>query len=82
MIRDNPKPFQDNLRLVHGLTACKKCSNVWNRDCNGATNIYKIAYNSIHKIERPRYLCRSNLSDTLDDVSKPKFTHSDTGKPC
>lgn len=56
--------------------------NVWNRDCNGATNIYKIAYNSIHKIDRPSYLCRSNLSGTLDDVSKPKFTHSETGKPC
>ena len=82
MIRENPKPFQNNLRLVHGLLSCKNCANVWNRDCNGATNIYKIAYNSIHKIDRPSYLCRSNLSGTLDDVSKPKFTRSETGKPC
>ena len=82
MIRKNPKPFQNNLRLVHGLLSCKNCANIWNRDCNGATNIYKIAYNSIHKIERPSYLCRNNLSGILDDVSKPKFTRSETGKPC
>ena len=48
MVRENPKPFQNNLRLVHGLLSCKNCANVWNRDCNGAKNIYKIAYNSIH----------------------------------
>ncbi len=70
------------ITAVHGLLSCKNCANVWNRDCNGATNIYKIAYNSIHKIDRPSYLCRSNLSGTLDDVSKPKFTRSETGKPC
>ena len=81
MISKSPKPFQNNLRLVHGLISCKSCSNVWNRDCNGATNIYKIAYNSIHKIERPNYLCR-NTSGVLDDTSKPKFTRSETIKPC
>ena len=32
--------------------------NVWNRDVNGATNIYKIAKNAINKLERPKYLCR------------------------
>ena len=81
MIRKSPKPFQNNIRLVHGLINCKSCSNVWNRDCNGATNIYKIAYNSIHKIERPNYHCR-NTSGVLDDTSKPKFTRSETIKPC
>ena len=73
-IRENPKPYKFNLNLVHGLISCKNCSNVWNRDCNGATNIYKIAYNAIHEIDRPKYLCRGNLSGTLDDVSKSKFT--------
>ena len=48
----------------------------------GATNIYKIAYNSIHKIGRQSYLCRSNISDTLDNVSKQKIKHSDMGKHC
>ena len=57
MVRENPKPFRNNLKLVHGLLSCKNCANVWNRDCNGATNIYKIASNSINKIERPSYLC-------------------------
>ena len=81
MVRENPKPFQNNLRLVHGLLSCKNCANVWNRDCNGAKNIYKIAYTSIHSIERPSYLCR-NTSGVLHDIPKPKFTRLETDKPC
>jgi hypothetical protein len=60
IIRKNPKPYKTNLRLVHGLLRCKICCGVWNRDCNGATNIYKIASNAINKKERPRYLRRGN----------------------
>ena len=60
MVRKNPKPFRDNLILVHGLIMCKTCCSVWNRDCNGATNIYKIAYNEINGKGRPFYLRRSN----------------------
>jgi hypothetical protein len=82
MVRENPKPFRNNLRLVHGLLSCKNCANVWNRDCNGAKNIYKIAFNSICKKERPNYLCRSNKSGMLHDISKPKFTRLETVKPC
>ena len=63
------------------MLSCKNCANVWNRDCNGATNIYKIASNSINKIERPSYLCR-NSSGVLDDTSKSKFTRSETSKLC
>ena len=81
MVRKNPKPFQNNLRLVHGLLSCKNCANVWNRDCNGAKNIYKISYTSIHSIERPSYLCR-NISGILHDIPKPKFTRLETDKPC
>jgi len=52
------------------------------RDVNGATNIYKIAYNAINNKERPNYLSRSkNLSGSLDELSKPKFTRSVKGKP-
>ena len=62
MVRENPKPFRTNLRLVNGLLSCKNCANVnalrQNRDTNGAKNIYKIAYNSIHNLDRPYYLCR------------------------
>jgi len=74
LVRENPKPYKKNLNLVHGLITCKKCSNVWNRDCNGATNIYKIVKGYIRNKERPDYLCRSNLSVVLDDTTEPKFT--------
>ena len=81
MVRENPKPFSNNLTLVYyGLIRCKSCSNVWNRDCNGAKNIYKIAYNSINKLERPSYLYRKS-SDVLHDTSKSKFTRLETSKP-
>jgi transposase len=81
LIRENPKPFRNNLRLVHGLLSCKSCNNVWNRDCNGAKNIYKITNNIINKKERPEYLCRKQ-SDVLHDTPNPKFTRHETGKPC
>ena len=61
---------------------------------NSERNIYKIASNSVHKKERPNYLCRSNKSvswlrsrdsernpGVLDDTSKPKFTRLETVKP-
>ncbi len=44
--------------LVHGLLTCKKCSGVWNKDVNSATNIYIIAKNAINGLERPKYLYR------------------------
>src|SRR3989338_6319037 len=58
MVRKNSKPYKSGNILVHGLISCKNCNNVWNRDVNGATNIFKIAKNAINKIERPKYLCR------------------------
>ena len=64
MVRENPKPYKNNNILVHGLTSCKSCFNVWNRDVNGATNIYKIAKNAIKKEERPKYLCRDKKEGT------------------
>jgi len=69
MIRENPKPWKNNYALVHGLLRCKSGCGLWNRDVNGAKNIYKIAYNHINGLERPLYLCRSKQSDTLHDVS-------------
>ena len=70
IIRENPKPFKNNLRLVHGAIRCKTCLVRWNRDCNGATNIYKIAKNAINKKLRPNYLTRGNTSGVLDDTLK------------
>ena len=47
----------------------------WNRDTNGATNIYRIASNAIHNKARPSYLSRSNSNSTgLDESVKSKFT--------
>jgi hypothetical protein len=62
-IRKNPRPNKDNLRLVHGLLRCKSGCGEWNRDRNGSSNIYKIAYQAIHNLERPSYLCREIKSN-------------------
>jgi len=63
--KDNPKKERkyDELRLVHGLLRCKSGCGSWNRDRNGSSNIYKIAYQAIHKLERPSYLCREFKSN-------------------
>ena len=69
--------------IVHGLLCCKNGCGYWNRDVNGATNIYKIAYNAINNKGRPNYLSRSKNSSTgLDEPVKPKFTRLEIGKPC
>jgi hypothetical protein len=83
MVRKNPKPYRTGNIIVHGLICCKNGCGYWNRDVNGATNIYKIAYNAINNKERPNYLSRNkNLSTGLDEPVKPKFTRSVKGKPC
>jgi|SaaInlStandDraft_4_1057021.scaffolds.fasta_scaffold03721_2 transposase len=70
-IRENPKPYKSGNILVHGLISCKNCFNVWNRDVNGATNIYRIAKNAINGLERPKYLCREKKDENVK-VEKPK----------
>jgi hypothetical protein len=70
-IRENPKPYKSGNILVHGLLTCKKCSGVWNRDVNSATNIYRIAKNAINGLERPKYLCREKKDEDVK-VEKPK----------
>ena len=70
-IRENPKPYKSGNILVHGLIKCKTCLGVWNRDVNGATNIYRIAKNAINMIERPKYLCRVKKEENIKK-EKPK----------
>ena len=70
-IRKNPKPYKSGNILVHGLIKCKTCLGVWNRDVNGATNIYRIAKNAINGIERPKYLCREKKEEDIN-IEKPK----------
>ena len=69
-IRENPRPKKDDMRLVHGLLHCKNDCGVWNRDRNGSSNIYKIAYQAIHNLERPSYLCRSSNQAVLPNCYK------------
>ena len=38
----NPRPYRTGNVPVHGLICCKNGCGYWNRDVNGATNIYKI----------------------------------------
>lgn len=63
LVRENPKPKKDDMRLVHGLLRCKSGCGLWNRDRNGSSNIYKISYQAIHNLERPSYLCREIKSN-------------------
>ena len=80
---ENPRPYRNGRVLVHGLIRCKNGSGYWNRDTNGATNIYKIAFNAINNKARPSYLSRSkNTSTGLDEPVKSKFTCLEIGKPC
>jgi hypothetical protein len=59
MVMENPRPYRNGSVLVHGLIRCNNGCGYWNRDTNGATNIYKIAYNAINNKARPNYLSRS-----------------------
>ena len=83
MVRKNPRPYRTGNVIVHGLLCCKNGCGYWNRDVNGATNIYKIAYNAINNKGRPNYLSRiKNSSTGLDEPVKPKFTRFEISKPC
>jgi hypothetical protein len=70
MVRKNPKPKKDDMRLVHGILHCKNGCGEWNRDRNGSSNIYKIAYQAIHNLERPNYLCRTSNQAILTNCYK------------
>lgn len=83
MIKKNPKPYKSGNILIHGLLTCKKCSGVWNRDVNGATNIYRIAKNAINGLERPKYLCREKKEENIkkEKPKKEKIKKSFKRKP-
>jgi len=94
MVRKNPKPKPkkskenqkkeikyDETRLVHGLLRCKSGCGLWNRDRNGSSNIYKIAYQAIHNLERPSYLCREIKNNQGSLPSSYKQTIQRTEKP-
>jgi transposase len=55
MVMKNPRPYRSGNVIVHGLICCKNGCGYWNRDVNGATNIYKIASNAINNKARPNF---------------------------
>ena len=70
IVKENPRPFRNNLILCWGLLKCKTCDGIWNRDCNGAKNIYKVSENYINGLDIPLNLQRKkNKSDVLQDIS-------------
>ena len=63
----NPRPWKSDIILRHGLTKCKTCCRLWNRDTNASSNIHCIIKNEILRLGRPEYLKRKKkqpLSDT------------------
>ena len=58
----NPKYWIDDVIKRHGLLRCKNGCGLWNRDTNGAINIWKIAKEAIFQRERPEYLKRTKRS--------------------
>jgi len=69
MVRTNPRPYRKGNVLVHGLIRCKNGCGFWNRDVNGATNIYRITKAAINRLGRPSYLSRNKSSGGLDEPS-------------
>jgi len=86
--RENHKPkfpnqenYQDII-LVHGALRCKICKAVWNRDVNGATNIWKIANAAINGEEKPKYLQRDKkVEEKSKKAKKSKVSKETKDKP-
>lgn len=74
----NPKYWKDNIIKRHGLLRCKNDCGLWNRDTNGAINIWKIAVSAIERRERPEYLrrTRSSISGITSMTTTPNL-HED-----
>ena len=73
----NLRPFNIILHHLimkrHGLLRCKNGCGLWNRDTNGAINIWRIAVEAIGRRERPEYLRRTKRS--ISGVSSTPTTH-------
>lgn len=82
---ENPRPWKkDEITLRHGLTMCKTCKALWNRDENSSCNVYKIAQMAIQGKERPKYLCRETkklLSGATSASQNQNLRKSEKTKP-
>jgi transposase len=56
----NPRPWKNNIVLRNGLIKCNQCNTLWNRDLNGALNIYEVANCHVRGLGRPDYLTNQN----------------------
>ena len=66
--------------LENNTNYTKTCKTMWNRDVNSATNIYRIAKNSILQKPRPKYLCRDKKEDNNESNKKIKSTKEKVNK--
>jgi transposase len=51
--------------LRNGLIRCCKCKTLWNRDLNGALNIYHVAGSNIQGQARPANLTNGLASELV-----------------
>ena len=73
-VEAKPKHEQRATIKCHGLTRCSDCvksrGQYWNRDLNGALNIWKIARSYIEGEGRPTYLSRENSNGETEAFEK------------
>ncbi len=55
-----PRPWKNNIVWRNGLIKCNQCNTLWNRDLNGALNIYEIANCHVRGLGRPEHLTNQN----------------------
>jgi len=58
---DNPRKWRRAVQpkvIRHGLTRCSLCQRLWNRDNNGASNMWRVGHAFMTGQNRPAYLCR------------------------
>ena len=58
----NPKPWRQDYIQRHGLLRCDHCHRLWNRDANGACNIWTLANEQVCGRPRPNFLSQAEAA--------------------
>ena len=58
----NPKPWRQDYIQRHGLLRCDHCHRLWNRDANGACNIWTLANEQVCDRPRPNFLSQAEAA--------------------